>query len=96
MLLQMNILKDATYELRKHLSIQIKLEKRYKNLWNMFKVNNEDVKTTSLTSLWCISCRLYAYFTSFSSVSFTDFAHAFVSVESINKVVGNVTSVKYF
>ena len=35
-------------------------------VWN--KVNNKNSKTTSLTSFWCLYCKLWTYFTPLSSV----------------------------
>ena len=34
---------------RKHLAVQSQQEKHYKKVWNMFKVNNKDTKTTPKT-----------------------------------------------
>ena len=34
---------------------------------NLFKVNNKDIKTRSMTSLWCLYCQLLVYLTPFSS-----------------------------
>ena len=31
-----------------------------KKVWNMFKVNNKDTKTTSTTSFWCLYCWLWS------------------------------------
>ena len=42
-------------------------------MWNMFKVNNKDIRTTLLASFWCLYCYLWTYFTPCSSVSFVDF-----------------------
>ena len=39
----------------------------------MFKVNNEDTRTTALTSFWFFYCYFGTYFTSLSSVSIVDF-----------------------
>ena len=41
----------------------------------MFKVNNKDTRTTSMTSFWCLYCYLWTYFTSCSSVSIFNFEH---------------------
>ena len=36
--------------------------KRLENVWNMFKINNKDIRATSLTSFWCnISYLFVAY-----------------------------------
>ena len=41
---------------------------------NMFKVNNEDIRTVSLLIwLWCPYCYLWTYFTPFSIVPIVDF-----------------------
>ena len=39
-----------------HLLVQSQQWKHQNNVWNMFKVNNKDTKTTSLTSFWCLYC----------------------------------------
>ena len=39
----------------------------------MFKVNNKNTGTTSLTPFWCFYCKLWTYFIPFSSVSSVDF-----------------------
>ena len=36
----------------------------------MFKVYNKDTRTTSVTSFWCLYCKLWTYSTPCSSVSF--------------------------
>ena len=46
-------------------------------MYHIFKVNNKETRTTSMTSFWCIYCELWTYFTPFSSV-FT------VDVEQVN------------
>ena len=42
-------------------------------MWNIFKVNNKDTRTTSLSSFWCLYCYLWTYFSPSSSVSIVDF-----------------------
>ena len=37
-----------------------------KILSNMFKVNNKNTRTTSLTSFWCFHLKLWIYFTPFN------------------------------
>ena len=39
---------------------------------SMFKVNNKDTRTTSVTSFWCLYCQFWTYFTPFFSVSTVD------------------------
>ena len=39
----------------------------------MFKVNNKDTRTTSMTSFWCFYCELWTYSTPCSSVSIVNF-----------------------
>ena len=46
-----------------------------KKMWNMFKVNNKNIRTTSVTSFWCFFCWLLTYFTPFPSVSINDLEH---------------------
>ena len=41
----------------------------------MFRVNHKDTKTTSLTSLGCLCCKLGAGLTPCSSVSIFNFEH---------------------
>ena len=43
-------------------------------MWNLFKVNNKDNRTTLLTSFWCFYCFYWTYFTHCSSDSILDFA----------------------
>ena len=50
----------------------------------MFKVNNENIRTTSMTSFWCFHCKLWTYFTPFSSVSIVNFQHVIAGCD-INK-----------
>ena len=49
------------------------IETLAKKVWNMFKVNNKNTRTTSLTSFWRFYCLLWTYFTPFTSVSINDF-----------------------
>ena len=37
--------------------------KHQNNEWNVFKVNNKDTRTTSLTSFWCLYCWLWTNIT---------------------------------
>ena len=41
--------------------------------WNKFTVNNKENRTTPITSLWCLHCSLWTYFTPCSSVSIVTF-----------------------
>ena len=43
----------------RHLLVQSQQLKHQNNVWNMFKVNNKDSRTTSLTLFWCFHCRLW-------------------------------------
>ena len=47
----------------------------YNKVWNMFKGNNKDTRTTSMVLFWCLYCQLSTYFTPFSSVSIVTFQH---------------------
>ena len=38
----------------------------------MFKINNKDIKTKSMTLFWCLYCKLWTYCTPFTSVSIFD------------------------
>ena len=40
----------------RYLFVENKRCKHRNNKWNLFKVNNEDTWTASLTSLWCLYC----------------------------------------
>ena len=42
-------------------------------MWNIFKVNNKDTRTTPMASLWRIYCYLQTYFTPCPSVSIINF-----------------------
>ena len=50
-----------------------------KKVWNMFKVNDKNTRTTSLTFFCCFYCSLWTYFTPFSSVSIVNFYRVNVS-----------------
>ena len=41
-------------------------------MWNLFKVNNEETRTTSLTLFWCLCCKLSKDLTHFSGASLID------------------------
>ena len=45
----------------------------------MFKVDNKNTRTTSMTSFWCFYCQLRNYFNPFSGVSIADFKQVNVS-----------------
>ena len=47
--------------------------KHQNNMQNLFKVNNEDTRMTSLTSIWCCYFWLWTDFTHCSGVSIVDF-----------------------
>ena len=38
-------------------------------VWNLFKINNKDTRTTLMTSFWCRACQLWMYFTHCSGIS---------------------------
>ena len=52
----------------RHLLVQSHKWKRQNYAWNLFKFNNEDIRTTKMTSFWCINCSVW-----------TDFVHCFFS-----------------
>ena len=58
-------------------SAQIHQWKHRSNVWNLFKITNEDTKTTSKTSFLCLDCSLWADFTHCSGVFI-------VGVEQVN------------
>ena len=39
-----------------HLLVQKHLWQYKNNVWNLFKVNNKDTRTMSMTSFWCLYC----------------------------------------
>ena len=49
-------------------------------VWHMFRVNNKNIRTTSLTSFWCVYCRLWTYFIPFC----TYFTPSIVDLEQVN------------
>ena len=50
---------------------------------NMFKVDNKNIRATSVTLLWCFYCQLWTYFTPFSSAFIIDFEQVNVSWENL-------------
>ena len=45
----------------------------------MFKVNNENTRTMSLTLFWCFYCYFWTYFTPISSISIAEFEQVTVN-----------------
>ena len=43
------------------------------NVWNLFKANNKDTRTSSTTLFWCLYWQFWTGFTCSSGVSMTDF-----------------------
>ena len=67
----------------------------------MFKVNNKNTRTTSLTSFWCFYCQLQTYFAPFSRISIADFEQINIGWESISEllflcIAGNVCLELFF
>ena len=60
---------------RQHLLVQIQEWKQQKNVWNMFKVNTKDTRTTSMTSFWCLYWQLRTDFGHCSGGSIDGFEH---------------------
>ena len=56
-----------------HLVVQIQQWKHQNNVWNLFKVNNKDSRTTWTKSFWCLYCQLGIEFTHCSGVFVVDF-----------------------
>ena len=52
-----------------------------RKVWNMFKGNNKNIRTTSMMSFWCFYWKLWTYFTPFSSVSIVEFEQVNVNWE---------------
>ena len=50
-----------------------------KKVWNMFKFNNKNTRTLSLTSFWCFIVNFWSYFTPFSCIFIVDFEQVNVS-----------------
>ena len=44
----------ASFRSKRHLLDQIQQLKYQNNVWNLFKVNNKDIRMTSITSFWCL------------------------------------------
>ena len=57
----------------RHCLVQNKQWKYQNNVWNPFKVNNKNTRTTAVTSFWCCYCQLWTDFTHCSGVSIVDF-----------------------
>ena len=55
------------------LLVQSQQWKHQSNVWKLFKVNNKDTRTTSMTSFWCLYRQLWKDFTYSSGVSIVDF-----------------------
>ena len=47
-------------------------------MWNMFIVNNKDIRTTSVTSFWCLYCYLWTHYKLFFNVFIVNFENASV------------------
>ena len=58
----------------------------------MFKVNNKNTRTTSMTLFWCFYGWFWTYFTHFSSISIVDFEQVNVSWD--NRVSKNTQNMK--
>ena len=57
-----------------HLLVESQQWKHKKYLWNMFKVDNKETRTTSLMSFWCLYFYLFGGFTTHCfGVSIVDF-----------------------
>ena len=72
--------------LSQHLLVQSQQWKRHNNMWNLFKVNNKDIRTTSLTSFWRLYSDLWTDFTYCSGVSFIDFEQVKVGYSCLLEV----------
>ena len=59
------------YSLPSRRLVQSQQQKYQNNMWNLFKVNNKDSRTTSLTSFYCLYC--WTDFIHCSGVSGVDF-----------------------
>ena len=47
------------------------------NVWKLVELNNKDIRTTTLTSLWCLHCLIWTDFTYCSGVSTDGFGQAY-------------------
>ena len=56
------VISRNTYIPTPHLLVQSQQCKRQNNALNLFKVNNIDPRTMSLTSFWCLYYSLWTYF----------------------------------
>ena len=52
----------------RYLLVQNQQWKHQNNVWSLFKFNNKDNTTTSMTSFCCLYCQLWTDFTHFSDV----------------------------
>ena len=60
----------------------------------MLKVNNKDIRTTSMASFWHLYCKLLTCFSPCFSVSFVNFEHVFagwvpVTLKKVLKTFGS-------
>ena len=65
-----------------------------KEVWNMFKVYNKN-RTTSSTSFWWFYCKLWTYFTPFSSVFIVEFDQVHVTWEDFRQCWA-IFKIKFF
>ena len=56
-----------------HLLVQSKEWKHQSNVWNLFKLKNENTRTMPIMSLWCLYCQLWTDFRHCSDISIIDF-----------------------
>ena len=59
----------------------------------MFTVNIKNIRTTSLTSFWCLYCLLQTNFIAFSRASIVDVEHANACWK---RNIGNETTTKHW
>ena len=55
-------------------------------VWNMFKVNNKNTKTTPMASFWCFYWELWTYFTPCSSVFIVNFENVIADWDLIYNI----------
>ena len=64
------------------------------HVWNMFKVNYKDTRTTSLALFWCLYCSFWTDFTHCSAVSIVEFEQ--INASKTEKTKWHLTTMDCF
>ena len=85
MIVVLNMFKVNNKVINPDNTYQFNVNKRnsIKKVWKMFKVNNKDAKTMSVTLFWDLYCKLWTYFTLFPMLFMVDFEQVNVCWYSI-------------